>query len=78
MHGQFRPQGFELVLSAVTRPLQDVIAGLLFATSGLLVEPYRGAQLKGITGFTRGIGIGTAGLITKPLVGVFDAFAHLR
>lgn len=77
MHGQFRPQGCELVVSTLTRPLQDIVAGLLFAASGVLVEPYKGAQLKGITGFSKGIGIGTIGLIAKPLVGVFDAFAHL-
>lgn len=77
MHGQFRPQGCELVLSTLTRPLQDIVAGLLFAASGVFVEPYKGAQLKGVTGFSKGIGIGTIGLIAKPLVGVFDAFAHL-
>lgn len=77
MHGQFRPQGWELLFSTVTRPLQDIVAGLLFAASGVFVEPYKGAQLKGMTGFSKGMGIGTIGLIAKPLVGVFDAFAHI-
>jgi hypothetical protein len=77
MHGQLRPQGWELVLSSVARPLQDVVAGLMFAVSGVFVEPYKGAQLKGFAGLSKGIGIGTIGLVAKPLVGVFDAFAHV-
>jgi hypothetical protein len=77
MHGALRPQGCNLFLSAVTRPIQDIVAGLLFAASGVVVEPYKGAQLKGMSGFTKGIGIGTVGLVAKPLVGIFDAFAHV-
>lgn len=77
MHGQFRPKGRELILAAIARPLQDLVAGLLFAASGVIVEPYKGAQLKGMAGFTKGIGVGTVGLVAKPLVGVFDAFAHM-
>ena len=77
MHGQFRPKGGELIMTAITRPLQDVVAGLLFAASGVFVEPYKGAQLKGMAGFTKGLGVGTVGLVAKPLVGVFDAFAHV-
>ena len=77
MHGQFRPKGCKLVLSAVKSPFEDIVGGLYFAASGVFVEPFRGAQLKGMAGFTRGIGIGTVGLIAKPLVGVFDAFAHV-
>lgn len=77
MHGALRPQGCDLILSAVTRPIQDIVAGLLFAASGVVVEPYKGAQLKGMTGFTKGIGIGAVGLVAKPLVGIFDAFAHV-
>ncbi len=76
MHGQFRPKGCQLVTSAVTRPIQDIVAGLLFAVSGVFVEPYKGAQLRGISGFSKGVGIGTVGLVTKPLVGVCDALAH--
>lgn len=77
MHGDFRPKGCELVLSTVKRPLEDVIAGLLFAVSGIFVEPMKGAEIGGFAGFTKGIGIGTVGLVAKPLVGVFDAFAHV-
>lgn len=31
---------------------------------------------EGAAGFAKGVGIGTVGLVAKPLVGVFDAFAH--
>lgn len=76
-HSQLRPKGCDLAISAFAKPLQDIFAGLAFATSGLVVEPIRGAQQQGIVGFARGFGIGAVGLISKPVVGVFDALAHL-
>ncbi len=77
MRGQFRPQTSSLIVSAFSRPLQDILAGILFAASGLVVEPYVGARTKGTKGFAKGVGIGTIGLVTKPIVGLFDAFAHV-
>jgi len=74
-HGKFRPKGIRLFTSSVTRPVQDIVAGVLFGAKGLFVEPYRG--LKGNTGLAKGIGIGVIGLVAKPLVGIFDAFAHI-
>jgi len=76
-HSQLRPKGCDLAMSAFAKPMQDIFAGLAFATSGLIVEPIRGAQQQGIVGFTRGFGIGAIGLVSKPIVGVFDALAHL-
>ncbi len=74
--GKFQSDGFQIVAYSVARPVQDILAGILFGASGVIVEPYVGARTKGAPGFAKGIGIGTIGLVTKPLVGICDAFAH--
>lgn len=74
--GQFRPRGPKRIVSVVSRPFQDVIEGIYYAITGVVIEPYRGARSGGGVGFAKGVGIGAVGLVAKPLVGVFDAFAH--
>ena len=73
---QYRSKGSKRVVSAVSRPFQDIIEGFYYAVTGIMVEPYRGVMSEGAVGFAKGVGIGTVGLVAKPLVGVFDAFAH--
>jgi hypothetical protein len=65
------------VVSALKTPIQDLGEGLFFAARGLVVEPFQGAKTKGVKGFASGVGTGTVGLVTKPIVGLFDAFAHI-
>jgi hypothetical protein len=77
MTGQFRPRGHAVVVSAVSRPIQDIIMGVVFAATGVIVEPFNGARTNGTRGLAKGIGIGAVGTVTKPLVGMFDAFAHI-
>merc|ERR1719223_1353259 len=64
------------LVSVVSRPFQDVIEAIYYAIKGVFVEPYIGARSEGGLGFAKGVGIGAVGLVAKPLVGVFDAFAH--
>lgn len=66
----------EIVVAGIVRPAQDVVSGVLFAASGVIVEPYRGYKEGKAIGLAKGVGIGAAGVITKPLVGIFDGFAH--
>ena len=66
----------EKILEALKRPLQDLIFGFGGAAIGIVVEPYRGCKKNGTLGFTKGFAIGIVGVVTKPLVGIFDALAH--
>jgi len=66
----------QIVADGIIRPAQDVVFGFLFAASGVMVEPYRGFKKKRLVGFGKGVAIGTVGVVTKPLVGIFDGFAH--
>lgn len=61
----------------ITRPVHDLVFGVLSATTGLLSEPYRGAKQNGVVGFGKGVGVGIIGLVVKPVVGIFDAFSHI-
>ena len=73
-HGP-RPTGSEIA-SLIAKPAQDLLAGAMFAATGIVVEPYKGAKMKGKAGFGKGVCIGVVGLVGKPAVGVFYAFAH--
>lgn len=66
-----------IIASAIARPVQDIVVGVYFATSGIIVEPYIGARNEGFNGLARGLLIGGLGIVTKPIVGILDAFAHV-
>ena len=39
--GRFKSHGVQIVTYAVTRPIQDILAGIMFGVSGVIVEPCR-------------------------------------
>uniref|UniRef100_A0A7S4MN01 C2 domain-containing protein n=1 Tax=Odontella aurita TaxID=265563 RepID=A0A7S4MN01_9STRA len=65
-----------IIINGITRPLGDIVSGFAFGASGIITEPYRGVKKDGAKGLAKGMGIATVGVVAKPLVGVFDAFAH--
>lgn len=48
------------------------LRGLYEGTTGIVLQPLRGAQSDGVGGFFKGMGRGLMGLVTKPVVGVID------
>lgn len=46
--------------------------GIVSGVTGLVTQPYRGAQKAGPLGFVGGVLGGTVGLIAKPVTGVLD------
>jgi len=71
-----RTFGSRNILYMTSRPIKDILKGVTLAATGVITEPYRGAKKRGLIGFTKGVGIGTIGVVAKPLVGVLDAFSH--
>lgn len=69
--------GTRHILYMAYRPVEDMLKGVVGAASGVLFEPYKGAKKGGIVGLSRGFAIGTVGIFAKPLVGIFDATAHI-
>ena len=43
--------------------------GLYDGFTGLVTQPYRGAEKDGVTGFVKGVGKGLGGLVAKPFAG---------
>lgn len=54
--------GFGSGLSAAGK---ELTLGLYDALSGLIIQPYIGAESQGVIGFTKGIGKGVGGLVFK-------------
>lgn len=76
-YDRWKKRGFGRVTLFVTRPIHDVVFGLVSASTGVLTEPYRGAKKDGVTGFLKGTAVGVIGVVVKPIVGLSDAFAHV-
>eukprot|EP01091_Cochliopodium_minus_P000558 TRINITY_DN10503_c0_g1_i1.p1 TRINITY_DN10503_c0_g1~~TRINITY_DN10503_c0_g1_i1.p1 ORF type:complete len:456 (-),score=106.90 TRINITY_DN10503_c0_g1_i1:17-1384(-) len=51
----------------------DIIKGI----SGIITDPIKGAKEEGGIGFLKGVGIGVAGFITKPVTGVMDMTSRI-
>ena len=68
--------GTKHIIFMTSRPIKDVGKGILRAATGVITEPYKGAKKNGVLGLAKGVGIGTIGIVAKPLVGIFDAFSH--
>ena len=74
---RWKKKGFGHITLMVSRPVHDIVLGVLSASTGLLTEPYRGAKKDGINGAIKGTAMGVIGVVVKPIVGLSDAFAHV-
>ena len=59
-----------------TRPIIDLIRGVVLGTTGLVVTPIKRARKDGLPGLARGVGVGAVGVLAKPVVGILDAISH--
>ena len=76
-YDRWKKKGFGHLTLMVSRPVSDIVFGVISASSGLILEPYRGAKENGLVGFTKGSAIGIIGVVVKPVVGLSDAFSHV-
>ena len=76
-YDRWKKKDFGHVTLMVSRPVSDIVFAVISASTGLLVEPYRGAKEDGLVGFTKGTAIGIIGVVVKPVVGLSDAFSHV-
>lgn len=72
----WKQRGIQTFPEMIARPIGDVLLGIGMGTSGLIISPYKGLKTGGGAGFVRGVVVGTAGVVAKPIVGVLDAFTH--
>lgn len=59
-----------------TRPIIDLIRGVVLGCTGLVVTPIKSARKNGLSGLARGVGVGAVGVLAKPAVGILDAISH--
>jgi hypothetical protein len=76
-YDRWKQKGFGQVSLMVSRPVSDIVFSVISASTGLVVEPYRGAKEDGLAGFAKGSVIGVIGVVVKPIVGLSDAFSHV-
>ena len=72
----WKRRGMPTAEEIILRPAADLVLGFTLGVSGVVMSPYRGAKKDGVKGFVVGTGRGVAGLVTKPIVGVFDMMTH--
>ena len=54
-----------------------LISSLGSGVEGLARQPFEGAEREGAAGFFKGVGKGVLGLVTKPVIGVFDLASNV-
>jgi hypothetical protein len=52
-----------------TNSFQEFTLGMFDGVTGVVTQPYRGAQKEGVTGFSTGVGKGLGGLVFKTSAG---------
>ena len=72
----WKRRGVQSVSEMVTRPVGDIVLGVVMGATGFFTSPYKGLRRGGGIGLLQGVAVGTAGVIAKPLVGFLDAFTH--
>lgn len=51
---------------------KDLGRGIAQGLAGVILDPLKGAEQQGVTGFMKGVGKGLSGLVVKPVAGVLD------
>jgi hypothetical protein len=72
----WKRRGLKSVRQMLTQPLVDILGGIAYGIFGAILSPYKGYKRHGKHGIARGVVVGTAGLIARPVVGIIDSFAH--
>jgi hypothetical protein len=55
---------------------KDLGRGLAQGIAGIVMDPLRGAEAEGVSGFVKGMGKGMVGLVVKPVAGMLDMAAR--
>ena len=64
-------------LYGVTQGASSLATSFASGVAGVVLQPLEGAERDGVGGFFKGIGKGLVGVVTKPLVGVFDLASNV-
>lgn len=59
-------------IEALKKGAKQLGQGFLGGLAGVVVEPVRGAEKDGVSGFVKGVGRGLVGVAVKPVTGILD------
>jgi len=76
LNRDWKRRGLQSAGAIITRPLGDIILGITAGVFGVVISPVKEYKRGGQQWLLRGLAMGGAGVLTKPLVGLFDAMAH--
>ncbi|KAL4505260.1 hypothetical protein ABPG72_016327 [Tetrahymena utriculariae] len=65
------------VVDGTVQGVTSIFSGVAKGITGVLVNPFEGAKKGGALGLLKGVGLGFAGLIAKPVSGVLDAASSI-
>jgi vacuolar protein sorting-associated protein 13A/C len=60
------------VAQGVAKGAKGLVQGFASGVTGIITQPFQGAQESGVEGFFVGIGKGLLGAVAKPMIGVVD------
>ena len=61
----------------VTSGAASLIRSVTSGVTGVISQPYKGAQEGGVEGFFKGLGKGIVGVVTKPMIGLVDMATNM-
>ncbi|KAJ1967345.1 Vacuolar protein sorting-associated protein 13, partial [Dispira parvispora] len=64
-------------LYGVSQGATSLASSVASGITGVVMQPLQGAEKDGVGGFFKGVGKGLVGVVTKPMVGVFDLASHV-
>jgi vacuolar protein sorting-associated protein 13A/C len=67
----------EHVVDGVASGAVSLFKGVTSGVSGIIEQPFKGAQESGVGGFFAGLGKGLVGAVTKPVVGIVDMATNI-
>jgi hypothetical protein len=68
LNREWKRRGVQSVGLIVTRPIFDIVLGVVGGVSGIIISPVKGYQRNGPAGILLGTAAGCVGIFAKPLV----------
>lgn len=73
---EWKKRGLQKVGTLFLRPIADLVLGVTWGATGLVIQPLKGFRTNGGQGLLKGTAIGLVGVVAKPTVGILDSFTH--
>jgi hypothetical protein len=76
LNREWKRRGVQSAQAILARPLGDILIGVVFGVSGIILSPIKGYKRNRGRGVVTGLASGAIGVVVKPIIGVLDAMTH--